>query len=106
MSDVRLIYVTASDQDEVDRIAQALVQERLAACVNVLGPIRSIYRWNGQLESNSEIAMLVKTTQSRVTETVERIRALHSYECPAILVLPVLGGNAAFLRWVEAETTQ
>ncbi len=104
MSDVRLIYVTASDQAEAERIAQTLVQERLAACVNMLGTIRSIYHWKGQLESSSEVAMFIKTTQSRVTETVERVKTLHSYECPAIVVMPVLGGNSSFLQWVESET--
>ena len=104
MSDVRLMYVTAANEAEVDRIAQALVEERLAACANILGPIRSIYHWNGQLESSSEVALLLKTTEALVAKAIERVKSLHSYECPAIVVLPVLGGNPAFLQWVEAET--
>jgi periplasmic divalent cation tolerance protein len=105
MSEIRLIYVTTSDQAEAERIGHALVQERLVACANILGTIRSIYRWKGQLESGTEVAMLFKTTQARAAEAVERVRALHSYECPAIVVLPVLGGNPGFLDWVAAETT-
>ena len=103
MSDVRLVYVTARDQNEADLIANALVVERLAACANILGSIKSVYVWQGKLEAGSEVAMLVKTTQSHVAAVIDRIKALHSYECPAILVLPVLGGNAEFLQWVAAE---
>jgi periplasmic divalent cation tolerance protein len=104
MSDVRLVYITTSDQEEAERIATALVVERLAACANVLGAIRSVYTWNGKLEKSSEVAMLVKTIQSRVPAVIDRIKSLHSYECPAIVVLPVLGGNPAFLQWVGSES--
>jgi periplasmic divalent cation tolerance protein len=103
MSDVRLLYVTTKDQNEADRIANALVAERLAACANIFGSIKSVYIWQGKLEAGSEVAMLVKTTQRHVVAAIDRIKALHSYECPAILVLPVLGGNAEFLQWVEAQ---
>ena len=103
MLDVRLIYVTTRDQNEADRIANALVVERLAACANILGLIKSIYVWQGKLEVGSEVAVLLKTTQQHVAAVIDRIKALHSYECPAILVVPVLGGNADFLQWVEAE---
>ena len=103
MSEVRLVYVTTGDQTEADRIANALVMERLAACANILGSIKSVYVWQGKLEAGSEVAMLVKTTQPHVAAVIDRIKALHSYQCPAIVVLPVLGGNAEFLQWVEAE---
>jgi periplasmic divalent cation tolerance protein len=104
MSDVRLVYVTTKDQNEAELIANALVVERLAACANILGSIQSVYVWKGKLEAGSEVAMLVKTTQLRVAAVIDRIKALHSYECPAIVVLPVLGGNVEFLEWIEAET--
>lgn len=104
MSDVRLVYVTAADAPEADRIANAVVTERLAACVNILGLIQSLYFWQGKLEHGTEVAMLFKTTQSRVSALIDRVKSLHSYECPAILVLPVVGGNDAFLQWIQDET--
>ena len=104
MSDVRLVYVTLSDAQEAERIANALVTERLAACANILGPIQSIYFWQGQLERSSEVAMLLKTTQALVPAVVSRVKSLHSYDCPAVLVLPVVDGNDAFLQWIRSET--
>ena len=104
MSDVRLVYVTTSSQDEAERIASAVVLERLAACANILGSIRSVYVWKGKVENGSEVAMLLKTTEARVSAVVGRVKSLHSYECPAIVVLPVLGGNMEFLQWVQSES--
>lgn len=104
MTDVRFIYVTASSSEEAERIAETVVMERLAACANVLGNIRSFYHWNGKIERGEEVSLVLKTVQPLQESLVARIRELHSYECPAILVLPVLGGNEAFLEWVRAET--
>ncbi len=106
MSDVRLVYMTTSSEEEAHRIATALVVERLAACANILGSIHSIYAWEGKLESNAEVGVLVKTVEARIAAVIERIQALHSYECPAIVVLPVLGGNPEFLRWVQSGSTE
>ena len=105
MSDIRLIYVTVSSLEEADTIALAVVQERLAACANILGPIRSVYHWQGKLERSDEVAVILKTQQVSEARLISRIRELHSYECPAIVVLPVLGGNPAFLDWVCTETS-
>ncbi len=104
MSDVRLVYVTVRDTQEAERIANAVVTEHLAACANILGAIQSIYYWQGQLERNPEVAMLLKTTQSLVPAVVSRVKSLHSYDCPAVLVLPVVDGNHAFLQWIRSET--
>jgi periplasmic divalent cation tolerance protein len=105
MSDIRLIYVTASTLEEAEAIALTVVRERLAACANILGPIRSVYQWQGKLERSEEVAMLLKTQQSKVDSLVGRIRQLHSYQCPAIVEVPVLGGFKDFLDWVRAETS-
>jgi periplasmic divalent cation tolerance protein len=105
MSDIRLVYVTVPSREEADTIALAVVEERLAACVNILGHIHSVYHWQGKIERSDEVAMILKTQQALQERLTLRIRELHSYECPAIVVLPVLGGNADFLDWVYAETS-
>lgn len=104
MSEIRLVYVTAANREEARKIALAVVSERLAACANILGSIESVYFWQGTLEQGSEVALLLKTQQAVIESLILRIRQLHSYECPAILVLPVSGGNDGFLAWIRAET--
>ncbi len=104
MTDVRFIYMTASTSEEAERIAELVVRERLAACANVLGQIRSFYHWDGKFEQGVEVALVLKTVESLEAPLVARIRGIHSYDCPAIVVLPVLGGNEAFLEWIRAET--
>ena len=105
MPEIKLIYVTVANSEEADKIAIAVVSERLAACANILGAIKSVYHWNGKLEQATEVALLLKTRQSVVDPLISRIRQLHSYECPAIVVVPVVGGNAEFLTWVASETS-
>ncbi len=105
MAEIKLIYVTAANSEEANRIAMAVVSERLAACANILGSIQSVYHWNGKLEQATEVALVLKTQQSGVEPLVARIRQLHSYECPAIVVVPVSGGNPEFLAWVASETS-
>lgn len=102
--DVRLVYVTAPSQDEAVGLAEALVGERLAACANVLGPITSVYWWNGQLNHDAEVALILKTRAELVEALTERVRQLHSYDCPCVVALPISGGNPAFLSWIAAET--
>ncbi|MEN8256086.1 MAG: divalent-cation tolerance protein CutA, partial [Verrucomicrobiota bacterium] len=80
--DVFLVYVTAADADEAERIARAVVEERLAACANMLGAIRSVYWWEGKVCEGDEVALVLKTSNSRKDELVNRIRQLHSYDCP------------------------
>ena len=104
--EIRLLYVTAANSHEADTIANTLVTERLAACANLLGPISSVYFWDGQLQKSQEVALILKTRQTLSDAAVARVRALHSYECPAIVVIPVLGGHAEFLDWIRTETGQ
>ena len=99
-----LLYITASDQEEAVRIGHALVEERLAACANVIPSMRAIYRWQGAVQDEAESVLIVKTEASLAETVTARIKALHSYEVPCVLVLPVSGGNADFLRWIEGET--
>ena len=85
--------------------ARRLVDERLAACVNLLAPMDSIYRWEGNIEHETERQMVIKTSRGRVAALWERIRELHPYDVPEFLVLPIVDGNNAYLKWV-ADSTQ
>ena len=98
------MLVTAPDEETGRRIARALVEERLAACVNVLPGVRSIYRWKGAVEEASEVMLVAKTRAERAGLLAARVRALHPYELPEVVALPVTDGSRAYLRWVIAES--
>ena len=98
------VYIVAADMAEADRIAEVLVAERLAACVNILGGVRSVYRWQGAVERADEVAMIAKTTEALFDPLAARVRALHSYDTPAIVAWPIVAGDAAYLDWIGAET--
>jgi periplasmic divalent cation tolerance protein len=104
MTDVVLVLTTVSSEDEGEKIARALVGEGLAACVNVLGPMTSIYRWKEQVERETERQVVIKTTRARLPGVQVRIGELHSYELPELLVLPVVDGSPGYLDWVSQET--
>lgn len=103
MADTVLLYVTCRDADEAAKIGEALVQESLAACANILPGIRSIYRWEGRLEHANEAVLILKTRLALADDATVRVKALHSYQVPAILVLPVEGGNRDYLNWINAQ---
>jgi periplasmic divalent cation tolerance protein len=102
--DVRVAFATAPDAEVAARIARALVEEELAACANLVSNVRSIYRWQGKLEDESEVMLILKTRADRVDALAERLRALHPYEVPELLVLPVESGLPAYLDWVRGAT--
>lgn len=102
-SPVRVAFSTAPDADSGARIARALVEERLAACVNLVPAVRSIYRWQGAVEEQTEVLLVIKTRAERVEALAARLRALHPYELPELMALPVAGGLPAYLDWVAAE---
>ena len=99
-----LILATASTHDEAGRIAEALVTEQLAACVQ-LSPIESWYRWEGRIEHQPETRLHIKTSASLATRVEQRIRDLHSYDVPEIVVLPIAGDSADYLGWIEGSVT-
>jgi periplasmic divalent cation tolerance protein len=103
MTQYRLVYITAKDEEEANRIGQALVGEKLAACVNI-HPIRSIFRWQGEISQEDEAAILAKTRAELVDEVMSRVKELHSYEVPCIIVLPLEKGNPDFLEWISQST--
>lgn len=103
-SDFCLLYVTAKDRDQAMLIGRTLVHERLAACANVLDGMTSIYWWDGAVQDGQESILLLKTRQSLSPQAIQRIRDLHSYDCPCVVSLPITGGNPDFLDWISAET--
>ncbi len=99
-----IVSTTTPTREAADSLAAMLVGERAAACVQVLGPISSVYRWKGQVQSATEVALIAKTRADLVEKLTERVLSLHSYECPCIVSLSLEGGNPAFLRWITTET--
>ncbi len=96
---------TCPDADTARRLAGALVGERLAACVNLLPGVRSVYRWQGEVHEDQEVLLVVKTTRARLDALTERIRALHPYELPEIIAVPVVKGLSDYLHWVTLQTS-
>lgn len=99
------LYITAANAEEAETLARTLVGERLVACANILGAISSYFWWDGAVQAEGEVAVLLKTRAGRVDTVVERVKALHSYECPCIVALPIAAGNPDFINWIVKETT-
>ncbi len=100
---VNFIYMTAGSREEARKIGKELVTSKLAACVNILDNMNSLYMWQGKVQDDSEIVLIAKTTEDRVPQLVEKVKSLHSYECPCIVSIPVSGGNQTFLDWIAEE---
>ncbi len=95
--------MTAASREEADQIAELLVSAQLAACVQILPEIESVYRWQGEVKREKEILLLAKTVASRFDELESRVRAMHSYETPEIIAIPVSDSSAPYLGWLLAE---
>ncbi|MBT8340607.1 MAG: divalent-cation tolerance protein CutA [Desulfatitalea sp.] len=104
--DACLIYVTTKDIVEARMIGRHLVTSRLAACVNIIDGINSIYLWNDEIQDDQEVVLIAKTSQARVPELTAEICAKHSYDCPCVVSLPITDGNPAFLSWIGEQTVQ
>ena len=102
MTSLRLIYITAENREQALALGRALVERRLAACINVLDGMTSIYRWQGRIEESTEAVLLAKTDESRVDALVAAVKELHSYDVPCALALPIVGGNQDYLDWLVA----
>ena len=105
MTDVVIVLTTIGATEHAERLAHQLVDERLAACVNLLPPMASTYRWKGQVERDSERQMIIKTTRDRLPALEARLKELHPYELPEFVVVSVAGGSQAYLDWVKAGTS-
>lgn len=99
-----LIYMTVGSMDEAKMIGRELVSSRLVACVNLIENMHSMYWWEDEIQEDREVVLIAKTKESLVPELVERVKSIHSYECPCVLSLPILDGNKSFLDWISAET--
>jgi periplasmic divalent cation tolerance protein len=95
------VYAVFADADEAERIGRAMVEQRLAACVNILGPMRSIYRWKGVVETADEVAAIFKTSHWQADTLIERITGLHSYDVPCVVTWPIDKVLRAYADWVE-----
>jgi periplasmic divalent cation tolerance protein len=104
MTDVLLVLTTVPDGEMGELLARTLVEERLAACVSVLAPMVSFYRWRGAIERALEHQVIIKTTRERLAAVQARVRQLHSYDLPELLVLTIDEGGAEYLEWVGTET--
>lgn len=99
-----VVYITAPNEDEAARMAKALVEARLAGCVNIIRNIRSIYSWQGRIEDEPEVLMVVKTQKSLFEELSKKVRELHSYSVPEIIALPIVEGSRDYIRWLNEVT--
>jgi periplasmic divalent cation tolerance protein len=100
---VNLVYMTTGSKEEAKTIGKELVKSKLAACVNIIDSMNSIYWWEGELQDDTEVILIAKTTETLVPELIEKVKTLHSYECPCVLSLPVSDGNGSFLKWIADE---
>ncbi|MCL2644597.1 MAG: divalent-cation tolerance protein CutA [Betaproteobacteria bacterium] len=105
MVEVLLVLTTLPDQASADTLATRLVEEKVAACVNILAPCGSVYRWQGVVETATEVPLFIKTTHARYPALEAAVQALHPYEVPELIALPVTHGLAAYLDWVAASVT-
>ena len=103
-ADAYLVITNLPDRDSAGRLGHALIEKRLAACVNILSPCRSVYRWQGTTEDAEEVPMLIKTTRERYAALEAAIRSGHPYELPEIIAVPIAAGLPAYLDWLDSET--
>ncbi len=103
MTDKIVVLTTCGSQEEAQRIARALVEQRLAACVNFTAPVQSVYWWQGGIEQEQEVILIVKSRRELFPKLAETLRALHSYEVPELIALPIVDGLAAYLDWMDRE---
>ena len=98
------IYITCATEQEAENIGTVLVERRLAACVNILAGMKSMYWWQGKIEQGRETVLIAKTRTDLVDELTEAVKAMHGYEVPCVVALPITGGNRDFLKWIHSET--
>lgn len=104
MNDFISVYMTSASLDEAQIIARALVEEKLAACVNILPKARSVYCWQGQVEVAEEVVLIAKSRASLFTQLEMRVKSLNSYDCPCIVAMPITAGHQPYLDWIKQET--
>ena len=105
MSEAIIVLVTCGSEEEALNISRALVEEQLAACVNLISPVRSIYRWEGKIWDEKEWLLIIKAQRKRFDELEKKVKSLHSYSVPEIIALPIIAGSSSYLDWL-AEMTE
>ena len=100
MTDRLSVFITTPSREEADKIAMMLVEERLAACANILPAVHSVYRWQGKVEQADECALVAKTTADKFEALQARVKQIHSYEVPCIIAWPIVAGNEDYLKWI------
>ncbi len=104
MSDYIVIFITTSSLDEAEKMGRALVEEKLVACSNIISPIRSIYRWQGKICDDKEALIILKTKKKLFKQIEKRVKALHSYDVPEVISIPIIEGSNKYLSWLKNET--
>jgi len=103
MTAIQLVYITTGDKTEARKVGMALVESRLAACVNIIDGMNSIYRWNGEVQEDQEVVLIAKTTEKNIPALKNKVKAMHSYECPCIVCLPVIDGHEPYVQWIREQ---
>lgn len=101
-----IVYMTAGSREEAERLGAMLIEKRLAACVNVLGEVSSMFHWDGAVQKETEVAFIAKTSAARLEELTAEVMAAHSYDEPAVVAYELVGGSRSFLDWIEDETAR
>ncbi len=101
---LNLVYITAKNKDEARKIGKELLKARLAACVNIVDKMNSLYWWEGKIQDDNEAVLIAKTKESLVKELVEKVKSIHSYSCPCIVSWPIERGNSEYLNWIHNAT--
>jgi periplasmic divalent cation tolerance protein len=105
MADPVILYITVPTKEEGVRIGRTLVEEKLCACANVIDGLTSIFRWEGQVQEEGEALLVAKTERSLIDAASDLVKLEHSYDCPCVVAIPIVGGNQQFIDWIAAETT-
>jgi periplasmic divalent cation tolerance protein len=106
MADAFVIFCTCGSSAEAETLAAALVEERLAACVNIVAGIRSVYRWKDKVENGAEFLLIIKSTANRLEAIESRLEALHSYDTPEVIAVPIVSGSEKYLSWLRGQTRE
>jgi periplasmic divalent cation tolerance protein len=104
MEDFIIILVTASSEEEAKKVAQSLVDKRLAACVNIIKDVQSVFRWKGKILDEKELLLIVKTRKKLYKNVEEEVKNIHSYEVPEVIAFPIISGSKDYLYWIDSET--
>ena len=105
MLDPVILYITINDREEGLRIGRALVEENLCACANVSENVTSVFRWEDEIQEASEAVLIAKTQRQHIDAATDLVKLEHSYDCPCVVAVPIVGGNQEFINWIDTETT-